>query len=247
MFNRYNIGTVSHFRPNLNDPGFNGHSFNCQGLRSHYLAAFVGAMVALTLGGAGFALGCAYGRIVPPTTLVGIETTPAYAPVSAGTATHAAMPASDAASPPASPSGSTPEGTSAVQALAMLRPVSGGWVSSRYGRRADPFTGRPAVHRGVDYAAAGRTAIRAVATGVVTWSGPDGGYGNMIEIDHGNGWVTRYGHNARNLVLRGDYVKPGQTIALMGSTGRATGTHLHFEILFHGQRQNPARLLPSDA
>jgi len=110
----------------------------------------------------------------------------------------------------------------------------------------DPFTGRPAVHRGLDFAGDDNSAILAVAPGVVTWSGRQRGYGNLIEIDHGRGWVTRYGHNASNLVRPGDYVKPGQTIALMGATGRATGTHLHFEVLYRGRHQNPARFVPQD-
>jgi murein DD-endopeptidase MepM/ murein hydrolase activator NlpD len=134
----------------------------------------------------------------------------------------------------------------AGQELAMARPVVGGWVSSRYGRRLDPFTGEPAVHRGLDFAGLDNSAILAVAPGVVTWSGRRPGYGNLIEIDHGRGWVTRYGHNAFNLVTPGDYVKPGQTIALMGATGRATGTHLHFEVLYKGRHQNPGRFVPRE-
>lgn len=125
----------------------------------------------------------------------------------------------------------------------MGRPVADGWVSSHYGQRIDPFSRRPALHRGMDFAGAGNSAILAVAPGVVSWSGRQRGYGNLIEIDHGNGWITRYGHNALNLVEPGDYVKPGQTIALMGATGRATGTHLHFEVLYRGQHQNPARFV----
>lgn len=125
-----------------------------------------------------------------------------------------------------------------------MLPVLGGWVSSGYGQRPDPFTGEPAPHRGLDFAGLDNSAILAAGPGVVTWSGRRDGYGNLIEIDHGNGWVTRYGHNASNLVAVGDYVRPGQTIALMGATGRATGTHLHFEILRNGLHLNPARVLP---
>ena len=128
--------------------------------------------------------------------------------------------------------------------LPMTMPVAGGWVSSHYGQRLDPFTGQPAIHRGLDFAGLDNSAILAAASGVVTWSGRQGGFGNFIEIDHGNGWVTRYGHNAFNLVHPGDYVKPGQTIALMGSTGRSTGTHLHFEVLYRGRQQNPGRFMP---
>ena len=129
---------------------------------------------------------------------------------------------------------------------AMALPVTNGWVSSRFGPREDPFTGEPAVHRGLDFAGHDNSTIHAAASGLVTWSGQLKGYGNLIEIDHGQGWVTRYGHNASNLVARGDYVKPGQPIALMGSTGRATGTHLHFEVLYQGRHQNPARFVPRE-
>jgi murein DD-endopeptidase MepM/ murein hydrolase activator NlpD len=128
--------------------------------------------------------------------------------------------------------------------LSMARPVSGGFVSSGYGQRLDPFTGLPAAHRGMDFSGLSNSSILAVAAGVVAWSGAKPGYGNLIEIDHGHGWVTRYGHNARNLVAPGDYVKPGQTIALMGATGRATGTHLHFEVRYRGRAVNPARYIP---
>ncbi len=128
----------------------------------------------------------------------------------------------------------------------MYRPVVAGWVSSGFGQRQDPFTGLPAVHRGVDFAGLDNSAIQAVAPGVVTWSGRRRGYGNLIEIDHGRGWVTRYAHNASNFVTPGDYVKSGQTIALMGATGRATGTHLHFEVLYRGHHQNPARFVPRE-
>jgi murein DD-endopeptidase MepM/ murein hydrolase activator NlpD len=126
----------------------------------------------------------------------------------------------------------------------VLRPVEGGWISSGYGRRADPFTGRPALHSGVDFAGAANSAIVAAGAGVVSWSGGHRGYGNLIEIDHGNGYVSRYGHNAANLVAAGDYVKAGQVIALMGSTGRSTGNHLHFEVLRDGYPVNPVRLVP---
>jgi murein DD-endopeptidase MepM/ murein hydrolase activator NlpD len=125
----------------------------------------------------------------------------------------------------------------------VLRPVQGGWVSSGFGRRTDPFTGRPAAHLGVDFAGLRNSAIVASGAGVVTHSGPHRGYGNLVEIDHGGGYVSRYGHNASNLVAVGDRVKAGQVIALMGSTGRATGNHLHFEILRDGRPVNPARLV----
>jgi murein DD-endopeptidase MepM/ murein hydrolase activator NlpD len=122
-------------------------------------------------------------------------------------------------------------------------PVVGGWVSSGYGKRLDPFTGQQALHRGMDFAGLQNSTILAAGAGVVTWSGDRPGYGNLIEIDHGNGYVSRYGHNASNLVAVGDYVKAGQVIALMGATGRARGNHLHFEILRDGRHVNPARLV----
>ena len=123
------------------------------------------------------------------------------------------------------------------------RPVRHGWVSSRYGRRTDPFTGRRAWHAGVDIAGKYGTEVVAVAAGVVTWAGERSGYGKLVEINHGNGYVTRYGHNSKLLVHKGDRVEKGQPIARMGSTGRSTGPHVHFEVLRHGKTVNPARFL----
>lgn len=121
------------------------------------------------------------------------------------------------------------------------RPVRAGWMSSRFGRRTDPFTGKQAWHRGVDFAGRAGTEIVAVAAGVVTYSGDRSGYGKMVEINHGNGYVTRYAHNAENLVAVGDDVQQGQSIALMGSTGRATGPNLHFEVWHLGRPVDPVR------
>ncbi len=121
------------------------------------------------------------------------------------------------------------------------RPVRAGWISSNFGRRTDPFTGKPASHRGVDFAGRAGTEIVAVAAGVVTYSGDRSGYGMMVEINHGNGYVTRYAHNAENLVAVGDDVRQGQSIALMGSTGRATGPNLHFEVRHLGRPVDPLR------
>jgi len=121
------------------------------------------------------------------------------------------------------------------------RPVRAGWISSHFGRRTDPFTGKPASHRGVDFAGRAGTEIVAVAAGVVTYSGDRSGYGMMVEINHGNGYVTRYAHNAENLVAVGDDVRQGQSIALMGSTGRATGPNLHFEVRHLGRPVDPLR------
>lgn len=123
------------------------------------------------------------------------------------------------------------------------RPVRSGHISSYFGRRTDPFTGDLRQHRGVDFASRAGAEIVAVATGVVTWSGRRQGYGRMVEITHGNGYVTRYAHNARNLVALGDHVQQGQTIALMGATGRATGPNLHFEIWHRGQPVDPGRFI----
>jgi len=127
------------------------------------------------------------------------------------------------------------------------RPVRSGWMSSYFGRRTDPFTGKPANHRGVDFAGKEGAEIIAVADGVVTWSSPRYGFGNLVEINHGNGYSTRYAHNAKNLVHVGQEVKKGQTVALMGDTGRATGPNLHFEVLKNGVRVNPVTFIRRDA
>lgn len=119
------------------------------------------------------------------------------------------------------------------------RPVAAGWISSRFGRRTDPFTGRPAVHRGVDFSGRPGTQILSAGDGVVIFAGSRYGYGRMVEVNHGNGYVTRYAHNKENLVQVGDTVRKGQPIATMGSTGRATGTHLHFEVLLNGRQVDP--------
>ncbi len=120
-------------------------------------------------------------------------------------------------------------------------PAEKGWLSSFFGTRTDPFTGRPARHEGVDIAGKLGTNILAVAAGVVTWSGERYGYGTMVEVNHGNGYVTRYAHNSENLVEAGDTVKKGQSIALMGSSGRSTGPHVHFEVLRNGQVVDPVK------
>ena len=123
------------------------------------------------------------------------------------------------------------------------RPVGSGWISSYFGRRTDPFTGKPANHTGVDFAGKMGAEIIAVADGVVTWSADRYGYGIMVEINHGGGYATRYAHNAENLVSVGDEVKKGQVVALMGETGRATGPNLHFEVLRNGKRVNPVNFI----
>ncbi len=123
------------------------------------------------------------------------------------------------------------------------RPVEKGWISSRYGYRNDPFTGKRAFHHGVDVAGKWDSNIVAVASGVVIWAGEKNGYGLLVEIKHANGYSTRYGHNNKILVEVGDLVTQGQTVALMGSSGRSTGPHVHFEIARHGQTLNPAKYL----
>jgi murein DD-endopeptidase MepM/ murein hydrolase activator NlpD len=119
------------------------------------------------------------------------------------------------------------------------RPVMQGWISSYFGQRTDPFNGRTAYHRGVDFAGPAGSQVVAVASGVVTYSKDRFGYGKTVEINHGNGYVTRYAHNQRTLVTPGDTVQKGQAIALIGSTGRSTGPHLHFEVLRNGRAVDP--------
>jgi murein DD-endopeptidase MepM/ murein hydrolase activator NlpD len=119
------------------------------------------------------------------------------------------------------------------------RPVSAGYISSGFGTRTDPFTGRAAFHKGVDFAGRAGADVVAVASGVVIWSGDRYGYGEMVEVNHGNGFVTRYAHNNENLVVVGDTVKRGELIATIGATGRATGPNLHFEVLRNGQVVDP--------
>ena len=123
------------------------------------------------------------------------------------------------------------------------RPVNSGWISSYFGKRTDPFTGKPANHTGIDFAGKLGAEVFAVADGVVTWSAKRYGYGIMVEINHGNGYATRYAHNSDNLVAVGDEVRKGQAVALMGETGRATGPNLHFEVLRNGRRVNPVNFI----
>ncbi len=126
------------------------------------------------------------------------------------------------------------------------RPVQDGWISSYFGRRADPFTGYSAVHKGLDFAGAEGTKVSTVAAGLVTFSGERSGFGQMVEVNHGNGLATRYCHNERVLVKQGDMVRKGQEIALMGSTGHSTGPHLHFEVLKNGAQVDPLRFIAED-
>ena len=127
------------------------------------------------------------------------------------------------------------------------RPVESGYISSLYGQRPDPFDGHQASHQGIDFAGVAGAQLLAVADGVVSHTGTDGGYGRLVEITHGNGYVTRYAHNAKLLVKPGQTVKRGDIIARVGSTGRSTGAHLHYEILANGKLVNPLQLLTRPA
>jgi murein DD-endopeptidase MepM/ murein hydrolase activator NlpD len=123
------------------------------------------------------------------------------------------------------------------------RPVQDGFISSYFGRRADPFTGYLAVHKGLDFAGPAGSAISSVAAGLVIFAGERAGFGQMVEINHGNGLATRYCHNEKLLVKQGDMVSKGQEVALMGSTGHSTGPHLHFEVLKNGTQVDPLRFI----
>jgi murein DD-endopeptidase MepM/ murein hydrolase activator NlpD len=129
------------------------------------------------------------------------------------------------------------------QTIPTGSPTNEGWVSSLFGMRADPITGKMEFHGGIDYAGKSGSPILAVASGIVTWSGVRYGYGNMVEINHGNGYQTRYAHNKKNLVVVGQKIDQGQVIALMGSSGRATGPHVHFEVVNNGKAVNPKKYI----
>ena len=123
------------------------------------------------------------------------------------------------------------------------RPITRGWLSSYYGKRADPFTGRRAHHAGIDFAGKLGSDVVAVAAGVVTYAGKRSGYGNLVEINHGKGYATRYGHNSEINIKVGETVKKGQVIAKMGTSGRSTGPHVHFEVLYNGRAVNPIKYI----
>ena len=126
------------------------------------------------------------------------------------------------------------------QASLSGKPVKKGYMSSRYGWRSDPITGKRSMHTGLDFAGKTGSAVVAVASGVVSWTGKNSGYGNVVEISHGDGLITRYAHNKENLVVSGDLVRKGETIALMGSSGRVTGPHVHFEVYKNGRAVDPS-------
>jgi murein DD-endopeptidase MepM/ murein hydrolase activator NlpD len=127
------------------------------------------------------------------------------------------------------------------------QPVNAGYVGSGFGWRVDPFNHSSAMHTGLDFVAEPGTPILAAAGGVVMVSEPHPGYGNMIDIDHGGELVTRYAHASKVFVKAGDIVRPGQKIAEVGSSGRSTGPHLHFEVLVQGAAQDPAKFLAAGA
>ena len=127
--------------------------------------------------------------------------------------------------------------------LPTLSPIEDGWFSSNFGWRVDPFNGEKSFHDGIDFPAEVGTTIDAAASGKVLFADVHPAYGKMLEIDHGNGLVSRYAHCSTLLVKEGDLVMRGQRIATVGSTGRSTGPHLHFEVRLNGVPQNPARFL----
>jgi murein DD-endopeptidase MepM/ murein hydrolase activator NlpD len=134
------------------------------------------------------------------------------------------------------------EGRLAQLMVPSSAPIDGP-VGSGFGFRSDPFSGRPALHTGLDFPADVGTPILAAAGGMVVSTAPHPAYGNLIEIDHGNGLLTRYAHASKVVVKTGDLVKRGQLVAHVGTSGRSTGPHLHFEVLVEGVPQNPARFL----
>lgn len=123
------------------------------------------------------------------------------------------------------------------------KPIESGWLSSYYGVRKDPFSGMPAMHKGLDFAGQEGAPVIATGAGIVTWAGSRYGYGELVEVDHGNGLITRYGHNRSLHVKIGDVVTKGQLIADMGQTGRATGAHVHYEVLQNGRQLDPLKFV----
>jgi murein DD-endopeptidase MepM/ murein hydrolase activator NlpD len=130
-----------------------------------------------------------------------------------------------------------------AEATPSRTPIANSYITSGFGGRADPFGGGEAFHKGIDFHANLGDPVLAVADGVVSYAGTRSGYGNVVEIDHGNGYVTRYAHNSRLLVQVGDLVRSGQQVAKAGSTGRSTGAHVHFEVWADGRVVNPAKFL----
>lgn len=125
------------------------------------------------------------------------------------------------------------------------RPILKGWLSSYYGMRTHPISGRKEMHQGIDFAGKTGGKVIAVAKGVVTYAGKRYGYGKVIDIAHGNGFTTRYAHNSKILVSVGDTVEKGLLIAEIGSSGRSTGPHVHFEVIKNGKQVNPVKFIKS--
>jgi murein DD-endopeptidase MepM/ murein hydrolase activator NlpD len=138
------------------------------------------------------------------------------------------------------------EQTELLNATPSIRPVPHGFVSSQFGRRMDPFTGKLSRHRGVDYSVRLGTPIFATADGVVSFEHRWSNFGNVVEITHGHGFVTRYAHVSKILVKKGQHVKRGDIIARVGSSGRSTAAHLHYEVLLDGTPRNPLNFVLSD-
>lgn len=128
-------------------------------------------------------------------------------------------------------------------AVPSRMPIANTYITSGFGGRADPFGGGSQYHKGIDFKASVGDPVTAVADGVVSYSGVRSGYGKVIEIDHGNGYVTRYAHNSRLLLKVGDLARAGQEIAKAGSTGRSTGAHVHLEVWQNGRVMNPRKFL----
>ncbi len=126
-------------------------------------------------------------------------------------------------------------------------PLANTYITSPFGGRADPFGGGGQVHKGIDFKAEVGDPVLAVADGVVSFAGVRSGYGNVVEVDHGNGYVTRYAHNSRLVVKPGDLVRAGQALAKAGSSGRSTGAHVHFEVWEDGRVVNPRKFLGENA
>ena len=133
-----------------------------------------------------------------------------------------------------------------IHTTPSLKPVNVGFVSSRYGWRMDPITGRRTMHKGVDFSARMGTSVMVTADGVVTFSGVQQTYGNVVEVSHGGGFITRYAHLQRRLVQKGQRVTRGDVIGRVGSTGRSTFSHLHYEIEQEGERIDPLRFVLAD-
>lgn len=130
-----------------------------------------------------------------------------------------------------------------ADAMPSRMPITPSYVTSGFGARADPFGGGAGFHKGIDFHASMGDPVLSAADGVVRFAGVRSGYGNLVEIDHGNGYVTRYAHNSRLLVQAGDLVRSGEQVAKAGSTGRSTGPHVHFEVLANGAVVNPRKFL----